>query len=325
MTDESNMRMFRAAARGSLENVLLAIQAGADLNARDYNNQTALHIARARKHFHLADELVKLGAQSDSAAISTSDLPANIPMKDRHAIAALTSNFPAAVASKMMRCEQPASTYKDCVSIAFLEIAGYPALRGSENPIILCSLLERLWGVLDALAAHHGVDRIDAFDGCYMAVANYSAPQPADHAVRLARFTAAAVAAADCIAADTQRPVRLAGGMHCGAVCGSVVGAYGGRKHTLHGDAVNVASRMESHGAAGAVQCSAATAALIEAQGSGGLRVSAREGGVEVKSLGRVCTAWVWAEGPWAKAAGDACPGGPVRALAGSPSFVAVL
>ena len=72
------------------------------------------------------------------------------------------------------------------------------------------------------------------------------------------------------------------------------MGAHGGRKHTLHGDAVNVASRMESHGAAGAVQCSAAAAALIEAQGgASGLRLTEREGGVEVKSLGRVRTCWV--------------------------------
>ena len=68
------------------------------------------------------------------------------------------------------------------------------------------------------------------------------------------------------------------------------------RKHTLHGDAVNVASRMESHGAPGAVQCSAAAAALIEAQGGcsrGGLRLTQREEEVDVKGVGRMRTAWL--------------------------------
>ena len=57
---------------------------------------------------------------------------------------------------------------------------------------------------------------------------------------------------------------------------------------------------MQSHGAAGAVQCSAAAAALIEAQGGGasGLRLTEREGGVEVKSLGRSRTFWVSLQGP---------------------------
>ena len=56
---------------------------------------------------------------------------------------------------------------------------------------------------------------------------------------------------------------------------------------------------MQSHGAAGAVQCSAAAAALIEAQGgASGLRLTEREGGVEVKSLGRSRTCWVSLQGP---------------------------
>ena len=101
-------------------------------------------------------------------------------------------------------------------------------LRSSSEPAALCSLLERLWSALDALAAHHGAERIDAFDGCYMAAANYSAQQPTDHAVRLARFATAAIAAAAAIAVEPLGPVQLLGGMHCGAVCGRVVGAHGG-------------------------------------------------------------------------------------------------
>ena len=55
MSDEINMRLFRAAARGSLDHALLAIEAGAEINARDYNNHTALHIAKSRNQLELAD------------------------------------------------------------------------------------------------------------------------------------------------------------------------------------------------------------------------------------------------------------------------------
>ena len=114
--------------------------------------------------------------------------------------------------------------------------------------------------------------------------------------------------------------------MHCGAVCGSVVGALGGRKYTLLGDAVNVASRMESHGAAGAVQCSAASAAQIEAQGGGGRKLGlvARDGGVEVKGRGHMAAFWLH---PSAAAGteksntdGNARPAGPAI---GSPLVLA--
>jgi class 3 adenylate cyclase len=293
MAEEHNMRLFRAAARGSLEYALQALKAGADINARDYNDLTAIDIAMSRKHLDLVDNLIRLGAEPASIVDSTRTVPACLDMRHWHAKQTLSANFPSSVASAMMKNQQVAVVSKPCVSIAFLEVAGYSALRSLSDPAALCSLLERLWSALDALAAHHGVERIDTFDGNYMAASNYSTHQPADHAVRLARFATAAIAAAAAIAVNPLGPVRLLGGLHCGAVCGRVVGAHGGRKHTLHGDAVNVASRMQSHGAAGAVHCSAAAAALIEQQGAGGLRVTPRGDSVEIKSLGRVYTSWV--------------------------------
>ena len=70
MSDEINMRLFRAAARGSLDHALLAIEAGAEINARDYNNHTALHIAKSRNHLELADRLTTLGAECDASELA---------------------------------------------------------------------------------------------------------------------------------------------------------------------------------------------------------------------------------------------------------------
>ena len=226
---------------------------------------------------------------------------------------ALRQSFPHPVADAMMRGLHVAAVSKPSVSILFLDVVGFSALRGRVAPLIVLSMLERLFGALDSLTAQHGVERIDTIDGCYIAAANFSAHQPADHAVRLARFALAALAAAASTPIDTARPqlgaAGLLAGMHCGAVCGSVVGAHGGRKHTLHGDAVNMASRMQSHGAAGAVHCSTAAAALIEMQGGcgDGLRLTRRGEDVEVKSVGRVRTYWV--------SCGAGCSGGPVAAF----------
>ena len=225
---------------------------------------------------------------------------------------ALRHSFPAPVADAMIRGLHVAAISKPSVSILFLDVVGFSELRGRMAPLAVVSLLERLFGALDSLAAQHGVERIDTIDGCYIAAANFSAHQPADHAVRLARFALAALAAAASTPIDTARPqlgaAGLLAGMHCGAVCGRVVGAHGGRKHTLHGDAVNMASRMESHGAAGAVHCSPAAAALIEAQGGSGegLRLTRRGEDVEVKSVGRMRTYWL--------SAGAGCSGGPSAA-----------
>ena len=86
-----------------------------------------------------------------------------------------------------------------------------------------------------------------------------------------------------------------------------------GLKHivTLVGDAVNVASRMVSQGAAGAVQCSGAAATLIEVQGMpGGLRLHASW--LEVKGQGRMETFWLSRKCHRTAAEAEACAAGLV-------------
>jgi guanylate cyclase len=218
------------------------------------------------------------------------------------------------VAAAMMQGKTVPRVCKHDVSIFFANIVGYNSLRGAMDPATLIDMLERLFSRFDRLAKVHGVERVDVIDGCYIAAANFSADQASDHAVRLARFALDAVVAAGATALDEQRlelgSVQILAGMHCGVVCGSVVGAHGGRKYTLHGDAVNVASRMESHGTAGAVQCSAASAARIEEQGGcdgAGLRLAPRDGGVDVKGRGHMSAFWL----SCAPRRASCCPLGP--------------
>ena len=332
------MRLLRAAASGDIQQARQAIDQGADIDCCDYNNHTPLHLACSRNHPAFKDFLISLGAKNNTKCIQeSSGAPkprARLPLLRRcratektcdfHrcqsqsstlATDAIKHSFPAPVADAMMRGLHVAAISKPSVSILFLDVVGFSELRGRMAPLAVVSLLERLFGALDSLAAQHGVERIDTIDGCYIAAANFSAHQPADHAVRLARFALAALAAAASTPIDTARPelgaAGLLAGMHCGAVCGRVVGAHGGCKHTLHGDAVNMASRMESHGVAGAVHCSAAAAALIEGQGGSGegLRLTRRGEDVEVKSVGRMRTYWL--------SAGAGCSGGPAAAGGG--------
>ena len=182
----------------------------------------------------------------------------------------------------------------------------YTAFRCSMQPIKLFDLLTRLFAKLDLLADQHAVQRVDAIDGCYIAAANFSTKQPKDHALRLARFAVDAMAAASSTLLDEGRPelgtVRLQAGLHCGAVCGGMMGTHGGRKYTLVGDAVNVASRMGSQGSAGAVQCSGAFAAEMGAEAGEeygeGLDLMRRAGVLDVRGWGRMQTYWLtWTAG----------------------------
>ena len=298
---------------------------GDDFHSRDCNGQTPLHLACSGNNLELVDLLLKLGVRRDmpvSGGITANGFTESIVSccaeesseREEHFSTscrclgnqssnieyALRSNFPSSIVETMMQNKQVSAVVKPAVSILFLDILGFAELRGSMNPVKIVRLLERLFHAFDALAAHHCVECVDTFDGCYIAAANYSIPQPTDHAARLASFALAAIRIAALTEIDAERPelgsARLLAGMHCGAVCGSVVGAHGGRKHTLHGAAVNIASRMQSHGAPGLVQCSAAAAALIETQGeSRGLQLTRRGEEVDVKGVGRMRTFWLTA------------------------------
>ena len=329
------MRLFHAVAGGNLALVKRLVRLGADINARDYTASSSIHIAAARNYDEIVLYMIELGADIDCMD-KFGNTPMDVAMAKGHCSMAgilqkagtrrsrstaeniMKRNFPADVASAMMQSGSVAPTTKQSVSVFFSDIYNYAALRGSLEPLVMVDLLDRLFSKLDVLARHHSVERIDAIDGCYIAAANFSTPH-SDHALRLARFAVDAVSAASATLIDERRPelgtVRLLAGLHCGAVCGSMLGSHGGLKYTLVGDAVNVASRMESHGAAGAVQCSGAFGAAVGAQGRGSeeLVLVAREGGVAVKGRGHMEAWWLERAAKRHPEAEDLCPAGPAR------------
>jgi class 3 adenylate cyclase len=228
----------------------------------------------------------------------------------------IMKNFPKDVACAMMEGQAAPQFVKDSVSIYFCNIVDYSIMCSCMEPLKLINMLERLFAKLDQLAILHGVQMIDTVDGCYIAATNFVLDQSADHARRLAFFALAALSAAGEIAIDAGQPnlgsVSVRAGLHCGAVCGSVLGTHGGRKHTIVGDAVNIASRMQSQGGPGTAQCSAAFAALLAKQG-GAVKLVQREGKVAIKGLGPMQTFWIIPPPP-----------GPASSLSALPSQATV-
>ena len=181
----SNQYLLRAVARGSLQGTMQAIEDGADINIQDYNGQTPLHISFSRNNLAVADFLMQLGARDDIRDLNglTPRNMADCALSQKNnqskrckalpfganAEAALKCNFPANVVDAMIRTQQVAAVTKSSVSILFLDVVGFSEMRGAMAPVKILSMLQRLFGAFDALATHHGVERIDMIDGCYMA------------------------------------------------------------------------------------------------------------------------------------------------------------
>lgn len=156
------------------------------------------------------------------------------------------------------------------VSILFADIVNFTPLSSHMSPIELVSLLDEVFSYFDTLVEKYGLEKIKTIGDCYMVAAGV--PQPrSDNAQVITRL---ALEMRDYVAQHDFQGQRLS--FRFGINSGSVVAGIIGRRkfiYDLWGDAVNTASRMESHGKANAIQITRATYELIagefqcEAQG----------------------------------------------------------
>ena len=132
-------------------------------------------------------------------------------------------------------------------------------------PAEVVGVLDDLFSHFDALAERYGLEKIKTIGDCYMVAAGVPSPRP-DHARALARM------ALDMRRRCARRRDRAPGlELRIGINSGPVVAGVIGRKRFLYdlwGDAVNTASRMESHGTPGRIQITRATKELLEASSS---------------------------------------------------------
>jgi guanylate cyclase len=123
-------------------------------------------------------------------------------------------------------------------------------------------LLNEIFTRFDALVEKYGLEKIKTVGDCYMVASGVPRPRP-DHAQALARLALEMRDYLSRTTFPTNRPVNFRIGLNSGPVLAGVIG----RKkfiYDLWGDAVNTASRMESHGAGGVVQITRATYELIK-------------------------------------------------------------
>lgn len=192
----------------------------------------------------------------------------------------LRNILPDAVAERLKNGEVVADRY-DAVTVLFADIVGFTSLAATLTADEVVGMLGRIYGVLDDLATEHRLVRIKTMGDAYMAAAGVPEVTMANvGAIAAARMAAAMLSR---IAVETP-DVQLRVGIHTGPAVAGVIGrrtfAY-----DIWGDAVNVASRMESHGLPGEVQLSAATYALIKDSIACSFR-----GRIEIKGLGPMDT-----------------------------------
>jgi adenylate cyclase len=195
--------------------------------------------------------------------------------------ALLLNVLPEEVAQRLQADPQAIADHFDAASILFADVVDFTPLASGLDAREVVGLLDRLFTSFDELVDRYEVEKIKTIGDCYMVAAGVPRPRR-DHAQALAGL---ALEMKDC--ARTCLPesdLRLRIGISSGPV---VAGVIGRRRflYDLWGDTVNMASRMESHGASDEIQITRPTWELLRDEFA-----TERLGLVDVKGKGEVET-----------------------------------
>jgi adenylate cyclase len=224
----------------------------------------------------------QVNAMLDDLQVSAEKLQA----EQQRAETLLLNILPGPIADELMHSRTSVPQHFDEVSILFADIVEFTQLSRHLSPIQLVELLNRIFSAFDALAEQFGLEKIKTIGDAYMVAAGLPTPRP-DHAEALAEMALAMQQATTAFKVMAGEPLRLRIGINTGVV---VAGVIGTKKfiYDLWGDAVNVASRMESLGEPGRIQVTASTYQHLKDR----YHLEPR-GTIQVKGRGSMETYWL--------------------------------
>ena len=176
--------------------------------------------------------------------------------------ALLLNILPRPIAERLKADAQTIADDVGAASILFADVVGFTPLAERLPAAVMVGILDRLFSRFDALVEQHGLEKIKTIGDCYMAAAGVP-NDDADHARKAALLALAMrdVLATSAVAGETGLELRI--GINSGPVVAGVIGTKR-FLYDLWGDAVNTASRMESHGTPGEIQITRATYELLK-------------------------------------------------------------
>jgi len=173
----------------------------------------------------------------------------------------LLNILPKEIADILKNEDRTIANQYDQVSVLFADIVNFTPMSALMTPVGLVELLNDIFSFFDVLVEKYQLEKIKTIGDCYMVAAGIPQSRP-DHAHILTRM---AIEVRDHFTQHQFQGRHLAFriGINSGPVVAGVIG-HMKFAYDLWGDAVNTASRMESHGAEGQIQITRATYELIK-------------------------------------------------------------
>ncbi|WP_446350893.1 adenylate/guanylate cyclase domain-containing protein [Coleofasciculus sp. F4-SAH-05] len=177
------------------------------------------------------------------------------------------------------------------VTILFADLVKFTQLAGQISPQELVSLLNMIVSAFDRLAQKHGLEKIKTIGDAYMVVGGLPTPQ-SNHVDAIAQMALDMQQSLEHINTSTGKNFRLRIGINTGVVIAGVIGTTK-FSYDIWGDAVNIASRMESRGQPDKIQVTETTYQRLRDKYE-----LVERGFIRVKGKGKMKTYWLIGKKP---------------------------
>lgn len=169
----------------------------------------------------------------------------------------LLNILPQPIAELLKQQSGSIATQFEAATILFADIVDFTRLSAELSATELVGLLNEIFSTFDALADQYDLEKIKTIGDAYMVVGGIPTHRE-DHAEAIAEMALAMQRAIKAFTWPDGKSFQVRIGINTGPVVAGVIGI---KKfiYDLWGDAVNVASRMESQGLAGGIQVTATT------------------------------------------------------------------
>ena len=173
----------------------------------------------------------------------------------------LTNILPQSVAQRLKQGESNIVDGFQSVTILFADLVGFTRACAGAEPKNVLTVLNQIFSAFDELAEKYDLEKIKTIGDAYMVVGGL--PIERDfHAQDMARMAIEMQEVMRQFNANAAFPMQIRIGIHTGSAIAGVIGV---KKfaYDVWGDAVNTASRMESHGLPEFIQVSEPTYELL--------------------------------------------------------------
>lgn len=195
----------------------------------------------------------------------------------------LLNILPPSIAERLRHGEGVIADRFEEMAILFADVVSFTPFAADLSPTEVVEILNSIFSVFDRLADAYELEKIKTIGDSYMVVGGFS-PDRAGQVEQVAHMGLDMIDELERYRTPHGRKLEIRVGMHVGPTIGGVIGL---KKfiYDVWGDAVNTASRMESHGVPGRIHVTEATYERLKE-----ICEFESRGMIEVKGKGRMPT-----------------------------------